>query len=540
MPALEVQKYGFPDLNFPYYHIKLGVEPPPEQVLTIKRVHINGKRTRDFSVYTAGRFERRKTWGAGCAASIVIRADWSGQSTNRVEVICEDEKGGIVTLTSDSTAPAYGGYWDSHWRYYASIVLTENQGLARSGEPVHLWLSTYADRLTDPMREVRVVAIDPTSGRSEEIPSQVYDVSTWDKRADEHCQPTTTFGLAFMADVPANTARVYLIFYGNPYSLVPVYPTDLKVSGEGYGLVVENDHYTVTLHPESGAVDEIYLKQNVNVIFAHHLETNGSLHWNPDVYAPPRTWMHASDWQRPAGYATISGPVFFMTKRWAPLPDYPEVACSITYTFYRHTPYMMIESTLDVVQDLDVEALRNGEIVLNQEVVNEFAWVKPNGEIGTVVIKDLPRHPTRAMNISARTRWWAFFNRDIPCALSVINLELTGLRRTHGPTQWEPYYYLHWGPWYYCARPLVYTFATPNPQRVMHVGAGSTFYERMALYPCQLGTTDANRFMPIQSTADRLFSPLDQTVTAFDIDERVPEEWVPPILVSEFEEMDDE
>jgi hypothetical protein len=381
-----------------------------------------------------------------------------------------------------------------------------------------------------------VVGIDPASGKADEVVSQVYDMSTWNKRADEHCQPTTTFGLAFMADIPAHTSKVYLIFYGNPAAPQPNYSTDLKVTGTGLGLTVDNDHYRFVLHPTSGAIDEILLKQNVNVTFAHHLETNGSLHWNPCVYAPPRAWLHASDWQNPGGYATIVGPVFVMTKRWAPLPDYPEIDCSVTYTFYRHTPYIMMESSLDVVKDVDVAALRNGEIVVNQEVVDEFAWVRPDGDIGTVVIKELPRHPTRAMDLDAWTRWWAFYNRKLPCALAAINLELTGLRRGHGPTQWEPYIYLHWGPWYYCARPLVYSFATPNPQRVLRVGAGSTFFEKMAIYPCRLGNTDENLFDPIEFASDRLFAPLNRTVTAFDIDERVPEEWVPPFLVSEFEE----
>lgn len=539
MYSLQATKYGFPLPGRPYYHIGLRLDPSPSSELTVKKIHVNGRRVRDFIVQNDGRAERKRVWTSGSEASILVRADWANGSTNRVEVACEDASGAPVTLTSESTAPDYGGYWDTRWKYYASTVLNESQGLARENEPVHLWLGLYHDRLTDPTREVRVVAIDSASGRPEEVVSQVYDVSAWTKRSDEHCQPTTSFGVAFMADVPAFTSKVYLIFYGNPDAPAPEYPTDLRVTGEGFGLTVENDHYKMILHPESGAIDEIHLKQGTNVVFAHHLETNGALHWNPCVYAPPRSWLHASDWQQPGGYTTIVGPVFCMTKRWAPLPDYPEVDCSVTYTFYRHTPYMMLETSMDVVKDLDVEALRNGEIVINQEVVDEFAWVRPDGDIDSVVIKDMPRHPTRALDISAWTRWWAFFSRDVPCALAAINLELTGIRRGHGPLQWEPYIYLHWGPWYYCARPLVYTFATPNPQRVMRVGEGSTFYERMAVYPCRLGQTDEDRFDPIEFASDRLFNPLVRTGTVLDIDERVPEEWVPPILVSEFEEMDE-
>jgi hypothetical protein len=106
--------------------------------------------------------------------------------------------------------------------------------------------------------------------------------------------------------------------------------------------------------------------------------------------------------------------------------------------------------------------------------------------------------------------------------------------------RWEPYFYMHWGPWAYCARPLVYTFATPNPQRLIRVPASSSYYERVAIYPCRLGTTDKDRFVPVEQVYQRLARPLSTSVTAFDIDARVAEEWVPPILVSEFEEMEDE
>jgi hypothetical protein len=87
---------------------------------------------------------------------------------------------------------------------------------------------------------------------------------------------------------------------------------------------------------------------------------------------------------------------------------------------------------------------------------------------------------------------------------------------------------------------LIYTFATPNPQRVMRVPESSSYYERMAFYPCRLGATERDRFAPIEQVYQRLARPLTTSITAFDIEARVPEEWVPPILVSEFEEMEDE
>ena len=536
--CIQIISFGFPVPEHPYYHVRLRLDPPATD-LNVVRVLVNDARVRDFTVYSGGMRDRKHTWAASRPSELVVRADWVNGTQVAVEIYAEDSAGTLHELAAEGRAPDHGGWWDARWKYCGSTVLAETAGAARAGEPVHLWLGLYADRLTDPAREIRVVGIDPVSGQPQEVPSQVYGVSTWEKFADEHCQPTTTVGVAFLADVPAHTEKVYLIFYGNPNALAPVYPTDLRASGEGLGLTVENSHYRIVLHPDSGAIDEIHLKQNVNRVFAHHLETNGALHWNPGVYAPPRTWMHASDWNPPQHAETIVGPVFAMTRRWGPLPDYPEVNCSITYLFYHNTPYVIASSVLDVQRDLDVVALRNGELVVNQELVDEFAWKQADGSIETVVIKTLPRHPVPALEIDARVPWWAFFNRDVPCALAAINLELAGMQRADGLAQWEPYYYLHWGPWYYCARPLVYTFITPNPQRLIRVSAGSSYYERLAFYPCRLGSTDADRFTPIEQTAQRLFRPLRASVVQFDTDARVPEEWVPPILVSAFEELED-
>jgi len=536
---LECINYGFPYSERPCYHIKFRLDGETKEELEVSRIEVNGKWARDYWVFNDGRFDAKNAFLPHGTNELTVRVDWENGAEYTVKVRCKDAKDKTVELSQSSRAPSSGGYWDKRWRYYGSNVLEETEGFVREGEPVHLLLGLYADRMSDPAREIRVVGIDPESGRPEEVPCQVYGSSTWDKMKDDHCQPTTTVEVAFLADVPAFTSKVYLIFYGNPDADAPSYATDLEVSGEGYGLTVQNNHYKVVLHPKSGAIDEIHLKQNANVVFDHHRETNGSLHWNPGVYAPPRTWIHASDWENPGGYSTMGGPVFFTTKRHAPLPLYPEVVCSVTYRFYANKPYIIVESMIDVTKDMDVVALRNGEIVLNHDVVREFAWKKADGQIGSVVIKERPRHPARGMDLHVSTPWFAFYNREVPCALGVVNLDLSAYRRDRGLVEWAPWNYLNWGPWVYCARPLIYTFATTNPQRVIHVSSGSSYYERMAFHPCRLGLTEEERFLPIEETALKLQHPLRTTVTHLDIDERVPEEWVPPILVEEFEEMED-
>ena len=60
------------------------------------------------------------------------------------------------------------------------------------------------------------------------------------------------------------------------------------------------------------------------VIVCKVVETNGAVQWDPDVYAPPHTWVHASDWEAPE-HEIVCGPVFCMFRRWAPLPHLADV-----------------------------------------------------------------------------------------------------------------------------------------------------------------------------------------------------------------------
>jgi hypothetical protein len=90
---------------------------------------------------------------------------------------------------------------------------------------------------------------------------------------------------------------------------------------------------------------------------------------------------------------------------------------------------------------------------------------------------------------------------------------------------------------YYC-RPLVYTFASTNNARLVPVTAGNLYYEEMALLPLPLDP-EGEDFEALELLHLKLANPLDVRVVE-DTDARAPEGWVPPVLVQEFEEMEDE
>ncbi|MEZ6073362.1 MAG: hypothetical protein R3C10_24580 [Pirellulales bacterium] len=86
-----------------------------------------------------------------------------------------------------------------------------------------------------------------------EIPSQVYDL----RRSDDQ----VTCRLVFQADVPAHERAEYLIFSGNAQAELPDYETDLRTTGEGYGLDIENRHFVARLHRQMGQLERLTWQQ---------------------------------------------------------------------------------------------------------------------------------------------------------------------------------------------------------------------------------------------------------------------------------------
>ena len=529
---------GFPTPQNPFYNLKVTFNLEQGLRYQIKQVRINGERVRDFITYHNHSFKKDCWVEGGGLSEVVIRWDWKCGEEIAVDIEGERPDGNDnLSINFRRQAPLYNGYWDPLWKYYASIVCTETAGIPRVDEPVHVSLALYSDRILNPEKELRIVSVDPCSGVHTEIPSQVYEVSRYTcEEPGERYQPTTTFEVAFFTDLPADSSRIYLAFYGNSEAADPQYTGSLRVEGEGLGLTMENQFYKVLLAKSSGVIDEIHMKMGVNQKFAHHLETNGALHWNPGIYAPPRQWLHASDWNPPQNHTFTYGPIFAMTKLSGPLDHYPESHISITYRFYEKLPWILMSSRIEIKRDLAVKALRNGEIVLNRELVDEFAWRKPDGNADSMVIEEGPRHPAHAKVLPYDTPWVCFFNRKHQCGLGMVTAKLANFRKDGGLCKtFNRYSYLQWGPWVYYARPLVYTFASNNPGRLVNVPAGNIYYEEMAFVPIKIKPENEN-FQELERLHTQLSHPIDIRLVE-DTDPRAPEGWMPPVLVEEFEEM---
>ncbi len=168
---------GFPTPQHPFYHIRLMFTIEGTARYQIKLVKVNGVRVRDFAPYHNSRFMKDSELEGGGHSELVLRWDWRAGEESSVEVAADGPTGTQpLALKARIAAPAYGGYWDPAWKYYAGFVCRETAGIDRRDEPVHTNMAVYADRVQDPERELRVVSVDPLSGVHREVPCQVHEV----------------------------------------------------------------------------------------------------------------------------------------------------------------------------------------------------------------------------------------------------------------------------------------------------------------------------------------------------------------------------
>jgi hypothetical protein len=551
-------EFGYPVAGEPWYfvrfplvitHVPAGLEAA---VWSVSRVEVDGARARDFIVYQNGREADKNGIGAeGGKVPLVIkvRHSWKPQAETRVRVeLAEAKSGKKMFVEGSAKAPPGKGYWDPAWKNYLSLVLSEEHGFARRAYPVHATVGVLANYLASP-DEVRVVKAEGSGADVvyKEVPSQVYDVVTWndprvlaveekDAATGEKVvryHPTTTFSLAFLADVGAREKATYLVFTNNPAAGKPAYATGLAVTkGKGLGRTIENAYYKIVLQEKSGVVHEI-VEKTTGIQLEHKLETNGAIHWNPDVYAPPHAWYHSSDWSDPEAKEVV-GPVFYSLNLKGRLPQPEGIDIGLRYHFYAGSPVVMVESVTEVGKDVFVMALRNAEVVFNAAVFTKAAF-KREGATEVLDFAASKMHPAHAAVLRPDTPWVSFYDEGKGVGFAAMYLDLATPNLNGGQASLQqPYIYIQHGLWFYVSRGFVYSFGSNNQTRMLPVKAGSVYYDRNAWiafpYP-----KDGKLGDYLDGRYNALKWPL---AVHEDIETYAesPEGWVVPILTEPFEE----
>ncbi len=550
----QAAEFGYPVEGEPWYFIKAAFSDAAslsKGAWRVSRITVNGLRARDFLLYQSGTEVLGKDIQGQQPFEVKVRFSWQANQAYEIQAELEIAKTKkTATLTQKVTSPALKGYWDPGWKNYLALIIAEENGFERPYYPVHATIGIFANYLKSG-DEIRVVKADRAGNDVvyTELPSQVYDLITWSdpkvlavQEKDEKTgqpiiryHPTTSLSIAFLANLKPKERATYIIFYNNPDAPKPAYSTGLKVLGDGQsiGKTIENNFYRATLNKKSGVIYEITEKSS-KTLLEHKLETNGSIHWNPCLYSPPHTWTHTSDWETPP-YVEVHGPVFYSIRIAAPLPFYPQAACSVTYHFYADTPYILVQTTIDINENMFVQALRNGEIVFNKKVFKKVGYKRMDGRVEVIDLRRTRMHPEHVIALRADTPWVTFYNQDkgIAFANLYLDLAMTNLEGGEASTE-QPFVYIQHGPWYYLARGLVYSFGTNNQTRMLPVRKGSIYYERNAFYPFPF-----KKDQGYSAQADGLFNMLKYPLSVMESIETYaesPEGWVTPILTEPFEE----
>ena len=545
-------EFGFPVNGEAWYYIKAAFpsDPPIGQgAWSILRVTVNGTRARDFLIFQNVKEMNSSEISGDLPFELKIRWSWQAKTSYEIKADLENIKTKkTLSLAEKGIAPATTGYWNAAWRNYLSLVISEDNGYERTGYPVHATVGVLSNYLKSP-DEIRVVKAEKKGEdvAYAEIPHQVYDVRTWndpkiiamvDKdektgKTSPRYHPTTSFSLAFLANLKPHDKATYLVFYNNPAARRVAQKSDLKVTGQGLGKTIENDCYKVVLHPKSGTIYEVYEKSS-KIKLEHKLETNGSVHWNPDLYSPPHAWYHCSDWENPP-YSEDVGPVFYSLRRESPLPFPKGIQISITYYFYSHSPIILAESTMEIQSDIFAEAVRNAEIVFNKAVFNKAAYRTVDGKLATINFAASRMHPKHAAVLRPDTPWVAFYSDEKGIGFASLFLDMA-FPNLHGgeASQQQPFIYIQHGPWYYMSRGFVYSFGSNNQTRMLPVKAGSVYYDRNAWIPFSFQKDKG--FASFLDTAYKMLKyPLGirDDIETF---QESPDGWIVPILTEPFEE----
>ena len=354
-----------------------------------------------------------------------------------------------------------------------------------------------------------------------EVPSQVYGVSSWKEedtaiaRRFPQYKPTMNCHVVFLADVPAHGTSLYMALYGNASLTKPIYKTDLSVSGEKMGRVVDNNMIKVDISPKSGQLNSVTLKGATPQLIDNSV---GVLHWNPDCFVPPnRGWQHSFDWTSPAlpeTYSEIQGPVIFETKRSGTLPGMPEVHLTIIYRFVSQQRYILISTLLEIGKDIGVIALRNDEMVIRKTLFSMCGWKAKSGKVN---VSPLVQSPTATYEVAqlaeADAPWVCLFHPGTRLGFGSVRINFTQFRQTDGEiATWHQHTYIYAppdGPYIYWVRPMIYSWANKEiANQKLLVPAGSYYYEQNAYMPFRIGT-GKRHFESLNDLENRMKHPLE-------------------------------
>ncbi len=542
-PDVQVD-YQTPSITHPFWSVRLsGLKAPIDGKL--RYVFVNDRREKEFIISSGGRERYLRELKQNEQFELLVRCHWQAGDIPVIRFAMTQGRSHI-SATGEFTchpAPAIGEYWNNAWPYCESIIVRETSGHPQPIAPVHVGIRLHQQTVCDDLRDLRLVEFNFTDNTSTDIPFQIIRTDVWNepdliKREPYRYQPTVFIELAFLTQLKSYEEKIYLLFHGNNRAEKPEFDSSLNVRYLSDGSVeVENEFYSVKLHPHSNMIDEVHIKQAGKTLY-HHLEREGTIHWNPGIYSPPRPWVHTNDWQNPHKYFSDAGPVCFVAKTWGTMPEeIDEVKVAVTYIFYANSPLIFVKTFVRVDEDISTQSLRNGEFVFDRKLIDTFAYRDFNGELKEIELDSARPHPGHGAVIAPDTPWMLYYHKQNKIGFAQINVSFgSDCYGKNLTTSEDPYIYLAVGPWVYAARTLAYSYGSKLPNSTTIIPRNNFYWETAVLKPLRVKED-------VYDELDSLSSSVRKTPWAHIHNQplkQTPDRFVMPLLRYPIEQVPDE
>ncbi len=404
-----------------------------------------------------------------------------------------------------SSLPTVWKNWAKGWKYYKVVNLEEKAGIQRKAEPVEVLLSFQSAQTASLAREIRVAEIK--DGVLTEVISQVFSEAR--RGAEKICK------LLFLADNQGNEKRNYFVFYGNPDAELPDYKSDLKVTGEGYGLDIENEYFTAYLSKQTGQLARLILKREHGLEIYSGGQGHGEpagIDWAHDYVSEDNFQkLRISLWEECPDFEVVRGPICTIIRRWGlpyspvhPLFSPARMNMDIEYRFYAGLPYFHKFGHMSALKTFDMVYVRDDEWVITGQSFTDILWMNSEGK---VQMGQVPEE-------SADKLWGVgFFNKDTRDSFIGLFLDHHTDGFQEPSHSGAPSFYYKWHGQFWQRLPV--------PKGVKTIPEGAVFHQKNAYVTLPFDTKDgpAN----IEGLRRELMNPLLPAATALKQNEPAKE-----------------
>lgn len=423
------------------------------------------------------------------------------------------------------------------------IKLTERAGVARVRFPVEVTVRGESESWKD-ASALRLYRKDK---QRTPVPLQVLETTTQTVTSSYSPIAQTFMRIAFLADVPARGTTTYEVQFdaSQPVPQFSAY-NQLKISGDGMGRTYDTGPVKFETDKESGQLltftpstinnDRPVFKQSVS-------RAERPFHWNPDVWAPPAAWGHTSDWNKavafdatkhkredaitteneresPFFFQEWNGPILHRQTRWGRLPFIPQVDVDISYTFTAGMPFVGVQSSLEFREGLQVNAVRNAEMVFSRHQFDTAVWITKDGILHTKPCYDYTnryKYFREVERMAADVPVIGLVNERKGYGIAYVTLSMSNLNKfTGNAVDEQAHFYIrdydtHAAKdrnFLYVVRPIVYR-ADYEPT---YVTAGSEYSEKSAILVFNLNNKPGHRYDELRRWKKILTVPLEVVV----------------------------